>query len=58
MDEYLLKFDNDITELDISHRKLDILPDLNRFTNLQKLYCNDNNITNFDDEVKVLPQIE
>ena len=37
-----------ITELDLSYKKLNELPDLSRYTNLIKLNCTGNRINNLD----------
>ena len=34
-----------ISELDLSHKNLTILPDLSKYTNLEKLYCSNNKLT-------------
>ncbi len=41
--------DYSITELDISYLKLTEFPgDIDKYTNLEKLYCHSNQITNLD----------
>ena len=37
-----------ITKLDLSNKKLDVLPDLCMYVNLKKLYCNLNKITSLN----------
>jgi Leucine-rich repeat (LRR) protein len=45
VNEYINSFPLDTTEIDISNRGLSYLPDLTRFTHLQKLKCSKNKIT-------------
>jgi Leucine-rich repeat (LRR) protein len=42
--DYLNSLPSDTTEIDISNRGLDAMPDLSRFTNLHTLNCSDNNL--------------
>ena len=43
--EYLLSFDDDITELYIQKRNLVDFPNIERFYKLEILYCYDNKFT-------------
>ena len=40
--------DYTVTELDLSNQNLHVLPDLSLYTNLQKLYCQNNPLTSLD----------
>ena len=42
--EYLNSLSSDVTEIDIKWKNLSILPDLSRFTCLQKLDCSHNQL--------------
>ena len=48
MQEYLDTLLDDIIELDVSNKNLSELPDISRFTKLQKLSCYNNQITQLD----------
>ena len=43
--EYLVSLPEDITELKLTNKKLNFIPDLTRFTNLTHLYCYRNKLT-------------
>ena len=47
-----------ITELDLSYKKLNELPDLSKYTNLEILYCNHNNLTNLDNLPQSLKELD
>ena len=47
--EYLNSLSSDVIEIDISYKKLFILPDLSRFTCLQKLDCSFNYLSRLYD---------
>ena len=42
---YLNSLESDVTDIDISYRRLTKLPDLSRFENLNKLNCSNNQLT-------------
>ena len=46
--EYLNSLSSDVTEIDIKWKNLIMLPDLSRFTYLQKLDCSHNQLTQLD----------
>ena len=46
--EYINSLSPDVIEIDISYKNLSILPDLSRFTCLQKLDCSCNQIIQLD----------
>ena len=45
VEEYLAGLPDDVKEIDLSHKKLTILPDLSRFHSLQLLHCHNNSLS-------------
>jgi Leucine-rich repeat (LRR) protein len=51
---YLTEFPDNTTFIDLSNKHLKILPDLSRFTNLQRLDCKFNRFTHLNNLPKTL----
>ena len=45
IEEYINNLSSDVTEIDVSEKGITFLPDLSRFTNLEKLHCYYNSLT-------------
>ena len=55
--EYLDSLPSNVEEINISYRNLHILPDLSRFTCLQKLYCSQNQLTRLNNLPSTLQEL-
>ena len=56
--EYINSLSSDVMVIDISYKNLSILPDLSRFTCLQKLDCSQNQLTRLDNLPSTLQELD